>query len=68
MKNFINWIKRDFIGCRANLSFIVGKDVSLKVFIPYYVVMFLLVLPFYPLVKIYVKIQMRKLKRELEET
>ena len=63
----INFIKNDFKRTRNGLNELTGKEVPLGIFVIYYVVVGLLVLPLYPFVRLYIYLKFKKLIKELEE-
>jgi hypothetical protein len=62
----IKWVINDFKSMRASLSYMAGRNIPMWISIPYYIVGWMIALPFVPFVLVWSKIQMRKLNKELE--
>ena len=57
----INFIKKDFVNVRANLSYVRGRNIPLGIFIPYYIIIGFFTLPMTPFVWLYYKIKIKRI-------
>lgn len=62
----INYIKNDFRRVREAWGYLVGKEIPVGMFIPYYIVVGILTLPITLLMWIYYKIKIKRLMKEWE--
>lgn len=68
MKRIINFIKKDFADVKTWWGYKLGRSVRLWIFIPYYVIMLLIMTPVLPFIWLYciikIKLILWSLKKE----
>jgi uncharacterized integral membrane protein len=63
----INKIKWDFMGVKWQLEYLVKRDIPMGIAILYYVVVGVIMLPFYPIMWVSTKIYLRRLEKQCEK-